>query len=177
LEMRQQCWCPSPSSALKLSMEVSTAAPQYISCCSISCRVYVFPSDAASWRSGPASSSRDQKRKKKGGTILFSFIRHRETWTMDMRMKEHLAISGKNLVLTTDYRSESRTGTVSCFASTDSWFETRNRQKQEVCNSGTHDSSEWQIYNLSFLLYCKPKWHNKANRWEMVLATVWHTIQ
>ncbi len=39
------------------------------------------------------------------------------------------------------------------------------------------DSSELQNSNLKFLLYCKPKWHNKANRWELVLAMVLQTIR
>ncbi len=38
-------------------------------------------------------------------------------------------------------------------------------------------SSELQNYDLNFLLYCKPNWHNKVNRWTLVLANVFHTIQ
>jgi hypothetical protein len=38
-------------------------------------------------------------------------------------------------------------------------------------------SSKVQHSNLKFLLYCKPKRQNKANRWELVLAKVLHSIQ
>jgi hypothetical protein len=39
------------------------------------------------------------------------------------------------------------------------------------------DSSESQNSDLKFLLYCKPKWHNKANRWEVMLAKILRKIQ
>jgi hypothetical protein len=32
------------------------------------------------------------------------------------------------------------------------------------------DSSELKNPDLKFLLHCKPKWHNNANRLELVLA-------
>jgi hypothetical protein len=54
-------------------------------------------------------------------------------------------------------------------------FFTRTRQKSEVCNSGS--ASELQNSNLNFLLYCKLKWHNKANRGELVFAKVFYAIQ
>jgi hypothetical protein len=38
------------------------------------------------------------------------------------------------------------------------------------------DSSELQNSNLKSILYCKPKWHNKANRRELVLTKVFHAI-
>jgi hypothetical protein len=37
-----------------------------------------------------------------------------------------------------DYRYESRTGPLSCLASTSSWFVIRNHQKREICDSGIH---------------------------------------
>jgi hypothetical protein len=59
-------------------------------------------------------------------------------------------------------------------ARTNSWFLTRNYQNKEVCNSRIHLN---QNSNFKFLLYCKPKWHNKVNRDGLVLVNVLHTIQ
>jgi hypothetical protein len=40
------------------------------------------------------------------------------------------------------------------------------------------DSSKLQNFNLKFLVSLrKPKWHNKAHRWELVLAKAFHNIQ
>jgi hypothetical protein len=39
------------------------------------------------------------------------------------------------------------------------------------------NASELQSSNLNFLLYCKLKWQNKANRGELVFAKVFHAIQ
>ncbi len=79
------------------------------------------------------------------------------------------------ILVSTDYRWKCSTGQKSCFVITNSWFMTRNHKKQEVRDSGIHLNYKIPI-SCSYLC-CKTKWHNKANRWELVLAKVLRTIQ
>ncbi len=88
---------------------------------------------------------------------------------MSIRFPQHSTVKIQQ-GSTTDYGYESRTGPQSCFASTNSWFVARSRKFV------IQDSSESQNSILRFLLCCKPKWHNKANRWELVLAKVLHSV-
>ncbi len=76
-------------------------------------------------------------------------------------------------LLAADYRYESRTCTLSCFASTNSWFVNRNHEKLKVRNSGIH-----LIYKILISsTYFTASQNDKANRWEFVLAKVLNTIQ
>ncbi len=53
-------------------------------------------------------------------------------------------------ILSSDYRYELRTGPLSCFASTNSWFVMRNHQNEEFCNSGIHLINKIPISNFYF---------------------------
>jgi hypothetical protein len=62
----------------------------------------------------------------------------------------------------TDYRCESRTGPTVLLCEHPLFISEQKSPK--VGSLEFMDSSELQNCNLKFLLSCKPKWHNKANR-------------
>ncbi len=58
--------------------------------------------------------------------------------------------------------------------SLDLWLEI---SRNKVGSLGFKDWSGLHNSNLKLLIHYQPQWHDKANRWELVLTHVFHTIQ